>query len=62
MKKYGIYNHGKLQSIMDTDCEEDVIKTVQDLRDCSSEPVPSIDYLPFTQKGRQEFKKREVKP
>ena len=61
MKKYGIYDHGKLQSILDTDNEDDVIKIVKILRDCSSEPVPSIDYLPLTQEGWQEFRK-EVKP
>ena len=43
-KAWGIYYHGVLKSIMDTDNEQEVIDIMQALRRCSTEPVPSIDY------------------
>jgi len=59
--KYGIYNHGKLQSIIDTDCEDEVKKIIKILREYSNEKIPSIDYLPLTQEGWQEFEKEGKK-
>ena len=43
-KEWGIYYHGVLSAIMDTNNEKEVSDTVQQLRLCSLEPVPSIDY------------------
>jgi len=70
--KYGIYQRGILQFVMDTDCKN-IKEIVKILREHSREKIPSvpdavirylnnsIDYLPLTQEGWQEFEKEGKK-